>query len=203
MQSSSLDHSSALINAQVYRKRKKQIRKLVPPRPWPSVFPSDNATGPRSSHTAGKNYICLTRKTNLGSYMRRCKDLVLNDGYSSIHLSAMGAAIPHLMQLVCALPGILPFSRDKIQVEMTTGTVEVQDEVTPDDAEEDIAYQTRSKSTLTVVLTVDGNVGRVMSKKRRKLNAEANGKRKHERHSTQKRAVVLKEPDQEDLMDMV
>lgn len=57
-----------------------KIRKLVPPRPFPTVPTSVSATGPRSAHTEGKNFICITRKTQLGAYLRRCKDIFLKDG---------------------------------------------------------------------------------------------------------------------------
>ena len=66
----------------------------------------------------------------------------------------MGAAIPLLLQLVAALPPILPFAQDEIHSEVTTGTVEVQDEVLPDDEDEDITYQTRGKSVLRVVFKI-------------------------------------------------
>lgn len=62
-------------------KPRQNIRKLVPPRPFPTVPTSVSATGPRSAHKEGKNYICLTRKTPLGAYLRRCKDVILKDGY--------------------------------------------------------------------------------------------------------------------------
>ena len=57
-----------------------KVRKLVPPRPFPTVPASVSATGPRSAHTEGKNYICITRRTELGAYLRRCKDVFLKDG---------------------------------------------------------------------------------------------------------------------------
>ena len=56
-----------------------KIRKLVPPRPYPTVPPSVSATGPRSAHKEGKNIICITRKTPLAAYLRRCTALV-NEG---------------------------------------------------------------------------------------------------------------------------
>lgn len=59
-----------------------RINKLVPPRPFPTVPTSVSATGPRSSHREGKNMICLTRKSSLSNYMRRCKDVIINDGYA-------------------------------------------------------------------------------------------------------------------------
>jgi hypothetical protein len=57
-----------------------KYRKLAPPRPFPTVPTSVSATGPRSAHVQGKNYICVTRKAPLAMYLRRCKDVVLNDG---------------------------------------------------------------------------------------------------------------------------
>jgi len=59
---------------------RKRINKLDPPRPFPVVPTSVSDTGPRSSHREGKNMICLTRKTSLGTYMRRCKNVILKDG---------------------------------------------------------------------------------------------------------------------------
>ena len=57
-----------------------RVKKLIPPRPYPTVPAGVSATGPRSAHHEGKNYITITRKTKLGSYLRRCKDVVLKDG---------------------------------------------------------------------------------------------------------------------------
>ena len=62
------------------RRRSHKVRKLAPPRPFPTVPASVSATGPRSAHTEGKNYICITRRTELGAYLRRCKDVLLKDG---------------------------------------------------------------------------------------------------------------------------
>ncbi|THU96352.1 hypothetical protein K435DRAFT_593373, partial [Dendrothele bispora CBS 962.96] len=131
-----------------------RIRKLTAPRPFPTVPTSVSATGPRSAHTEGKNLICITRKSNLGAYLRRCKNVFVKDGYKTLHLSAMGAAIPLLLQLAVALPPILPFSPQEIHIETTTGTAEVVDEVLPEDEDEDITQQTRGKSTLQVVVRI-------------------------------------------------
>ena len=162
----SLQHNQPGTEKEAQQPRRR-IRKLVPPRPWAINPAADNPTGPRSAKE-GKNYISLTRKTPIGAYMRRCKALFLDDGYvhsfpllnitfmycsyTSIYLSAMGAAIPNLMQLACALPGILPYPRNELTMEVVTGTVEVQDEILPDSLDEDMAYNTRCKSTLKVTL---------------------------------------------------
>ncbi|KAF7978721.1 hypothetical protein HWV62_45009 [Athelia sp. TMB] len=196
------------ITATKESKSKHKIKKLVPPRPFPTVPTSVSATGPRSAHKEGKNYICITRKTPLGAYLRRCKDVILNDGYKSLHLSAMGAAIPHLAMLTVSLPPILPFPADEIHTEILTGSVDVQDEVIPDDEDEDITYQTRSKSTLSVIIKIgDGEqIEPVQATKR--------GKGKKQGANTAKRAtagpsaqadaprvskIVIQEPEQLDM----
>ncbi|PPQ77579.1 hypothetical protein CVT25_011371 [Psilocybe cyanescens] len=195
-------------------KNRKRINKLAPPRPFPTVPTSVSATGPRSSHREGKNMICLTRKTSLGAYMRRCKDVVLVDGYKTLHLSAMGAAIPLLTQLLCALPPILPYSQDEIHTEVTTSTVEVQDEVIPDDDDEDLTYQTRGKSVLRVVFRIcDGEFegdrfairkysgGKSAGKNNGRPVGNGNGANKS-KAIEKSSAIVYEEPEQE-YMDML
>lgn len=78
--------------------------------------------------------------------------------YKSLHLSALGAAIPHLCKLAESLPEILPFSLEEIRTEILTGTVDVQDELLPDDEDEDITYRTRAKSSLSVVIIIGDGV---------------------------------------------
>ncbi|KII89299.1 hypothetical protein PLICRDRAFT_124417 [Plicaturopsis crispa FD-325 SS-3] len=137
-------------------KSRRKRTKLAPQRPYPTVPTSVSATGPRSAHTEGKNYICLTRKTPLGAYLRRCKDVVLKDGYKTLYLSALGAAIPHLMQLIVSLPSVLPYAAEEMRTEVRTGTVEVIDEVEPptEDEDADVSYETRGKSSLSVVFII-------------------------------------------------
>ncbi|THH09368.1 hypothetical protein EW145_g2071 [Phellinidium pouzarii] len=161
-----------------------RIRKLVPPRPFPTVPTSVSATGPQSAHTEGKNRICITRRTPLGAYLRRCKDVILKDGYKTLHLHALGAAIPHLSRLAISLPPILPFPPDEIHTEVLTGTAELQDEIIPDDEDEDITLRTRGKSTMSIVIKIgDGeqsrghvknvkNIGKSKSKRRGQLRQD-------------------------------
>lgn len=206
-------------------KTKQNIKKLVPPRPFPTVPTSESATGPRSAHKEGKNYICITRKTPLAAYLRRCKDVILSDGcvypaiilittyravvrYKSLHLSAMGAAIPHLAMLAVSLPSILPFPADEIHTEIFTGSVDVQDEVIPQDEDEDITYQTRSKSTLSVVIKIGSG------EQEETVNTSKKGKGKRQGANSAKRAqpdsgargdtsrgdrIIIQEPEQVDM----
>jgi len=57
-----------------------------------------------------------------------------------------------------SLPEVLPFSSEEVRKEILTGTVDVQDELVPDDEDEDITYRTRAKSSLSVVITIGDGV---------------------------------------------
>ena len=123
--------------------------------------------------------------------------------YKSLYLSAMGAAIPLLLQLSMALPPILPFSVDEIHMEVTTGTVEVQDEVVPEDEDEDITYQTRGKSTLRIVIKIgDGEFDgdRLGPPKKNGRNHGGDTKKIDRRQAKEKETageIVYQEPEQE------
>ena len=208
-----------------------RIKKLKPVRPFPTVPSSVSQTGPRSAHREGKNMICITRKTSLGTYMRRCKNVIINDGYitpssirarlttpgryKTLHLSAMGAAIPLLLHLICALPPILPFPQDEIHWEVTTGTVEVRDEIIPDDEEEDLSYQTRSKSNLAIIFKIgDGefegdrgavrrySAGKSVPKSFNPPKNEDGKKDKKGKAKMDATEIIFEEPEQ-DFMDML
>ncbi|KAF8520183.1 hypothetical protein BU17DRAFT_47030 [Hysterangium stoloniferum] len=139
--------------------RKERIRKLAPPRPFPTVPTSVSASGPKSAHKEGKNLICITRQTPLAAYLTRCKKLLVEQGYDTLHLHAMGAAIPHLLTLAVSLPSILPFPKEDVKTEVRTGTIEVVDEIIPDDEDEDISTRTRGKGGVSIILKVNKGEG--------------------------------------------
>lgn len=135
--------------------------------------------------------------------------------YKTLHLSAMGAAIPLLLQLVCALPPILPFPRDEIHTEVTTGTVEVQDEVLPENDDDNITYETRGKSTLRIVFKIgDGTFDGDKTGSRKYAGGKGGGKvpgpprnvgkkgKAKASTSDDRSEVVYEEPEQE-YMDML
>ncbi|KAJ7090388.1 hypothetical protein B0H15DRAFT_779372 [Mycena belliarum] len=188
--------------------QKGRINKLAPSRPFPTVPTSVSATGPRSAHKEGKNLICITRKTPLAVYLRRCKNVIINDGYKTLHLSAMGAAIPHLLQLSVALPPLLPFAADEIHTHITTGTAEVQDEILPDDEDEDITYRTRGKSTLLIVIKIgDGKFEGDTTGAAKRPGARSKPQRvpvkklplKPASGAASSSRIVVAEPDQDDM----
>lgn len=54
------------------------VQKLAPKRPFPTVSRAVNASGPKSSHHEGENLICITRRTPLGRYLQRCKQILVD-----------------------------------------------------------------------------------------------------------------------------
>lgn len=62
------------------------------------------------------------------------------------------------MTLVVSLPSVFPFAADEYNVEVQTGTVDVQDELIPDDEEEDISYRTRGKSSVSVMMKIGDGI---------------------------------------------
>jgi hypothetical protein len=60
---------------------KPKIIKLKPARPYPTVPTSSSATVPKSRRAEGRNKVCVTRRTELGSYLRQCRDVLTKDGY--------------------------------------------------------------------------------------------------------------------------
>ncbi|KAH7890031.1 hypothetical protein F5I97DRAFT_1827653 [Phlebopus sp. FC_14] len=197
--------------------RRPRIRKLAPPRPYPTVHPASSATGPRSSHTEGKNAFCITRRTPLAAYLRRCKVLLLEDGFKELKLSAMGAALPHLALLAVSLPAVLPWGEDEIGVEVFTGSVECVDEILAESGDEDSSepqeeFRKRVKSSMHVIIRIgkgepatsvshlsEGHdAGAPKKKSRRKKKGGEKGR--GDQQETIPEPLVLQEPEQ-DAMD--
>ena len=115
----------------------------------------------------------------------------------------MGAAIPHLLQLAVALPQILPFSADEISTQLLTGTVEVRDEIIPDDDDDDVTYRTRGKSALTVVFKIGDGLREGMTRTKEGDEDMAKQPPLPKRVKSQKaneapQQIVFQEPEQDD-----
>ncbi|KAG2047525.1 hypothetical protein BDR06DRAFT_963796 [Suillus hirtellus] len=183
-------------------KNRPRIRKLAPPRPFPTVAPSAPATAPRSLHTEGKNNICITRRTKLAAYLRRCKALIIEDGFKEIRLSAMGAAIPHLALLAVSLPQIVP---GELNVEVQTGSVDVIDQMLEgsedeDSGDNDEEFKTRVKSTMNVVIRVGGSGDpKVTSNPAKGPVTDSSQSDGNVQQPDQPEQIVLQEPEQEDM----
>ncbi|KZO90390.1 hypothetical protein CALVIDRAFT_542716 [Calocera viscosa TUFC12733] len=146
-------------------------KKGMPPTPAPSKGPLappariSKLNPPKPAIQEGdKTTICVTRKTKLGAYLRRCRKL-FDEGHTSITLHAMGAAIPHLALLATSLPLVLPGG--VLRQEVTTNTVTCVDEIEPEDEDIEGGLRKREKAGLRVVLWMreerakqDGTKGR-------------------------------------------
>lgn len=119
----------------------------------------------------------------------------------------MGAAIPHLATLVVSLPSILPFAAEEIHTEILTGSVDVQDELIPEDEDEDISYKTRGKSTLMVVIKIGDGIDVLHT--RNDTKTEGNSSQKHTKGSGRSDKgeggagrpvqIIFQEPEQDDM----
>ncbi|GAA6057552.1 hypothetical protein JCM3770_000252 [Rhodotorula araucariae] len=98
-------------------------------------------------------------KMGVGAFVER--------GCTTLSVNAMGAAIPLALSLAMAirdaLPGGEPASSSPasdsdddgegesiVQMQVRTGSKTVADEVTPEDEDEDLVYQSRTKSTISL-----------------------------------------------------
>ena len=116
----------------------------------------------------------------------------------------MGAAVPHLALFAVS---ILPYASDEIHTEILIGTVEVQDEVIPDDEDEDITCETRSKSMISDVINIgDGHDEskprlQIAAPTKKKPSIPVGGSKRKQGNNTYRREpmqVVFQEPEQED-----
>ena len=159
-------------------------RKLAPPKPPGAGLPAGAAvTGP-TGQIKGRDVVMVSRKAELGSYMRRCKALMVEEGCAplsssrrtsrglrltvcvttpsslrSITLHALSASIPHLFLLLHSLLAILPFPRSTVHHTIKTSSVQLTDELIPDDEEEAITLNERWCSAVEVVISVGGGPG--------------------------------------------
>jgi hypothetical protein len=108
----------------------------------------------------------------------------------------MGAAIPICLTLAASLPDILPHGPGRIKTEVSTGTVQVRDEIIPEDDDEDISYADRNKSTVCVKLVIEDGVNEARPAERYSLSERRQKKRKGRKG---KKEIVLSEPDQDDM----
>jgi hypothetical protein len=135
--------------------------------------------------------ICVTRRTPLAAYVQRCKDVIMEDGYRTLHLYALGAAIPHLLLVITSLPSMLPFSSNEISTEVQTASVPCTDEVLPteeDEEEQETTIEVREKSSLQIVLKIrDGE--RVGKKGQRQMGTAG-------KHSKRTKSPLSDESDE-------
>ncbi|GAA5826491.1 hypothetical protein JCM11251_002395 [Rhodosporidiobolus azoricus] len=104
-------------------------------------------------------------------YLKKGVGAFVDRGCTSLSINAMGAAIPLALTLALAVrdaipggePARLPGGSDEeaeagqeevVKMEVRTGSKVVRDEITPEDDDEDMIYQTRTKSTVEIELSI-------------------------------------------------
>ncbi|GAA5971178.1 hypothetical protein JCM11641_004174 [Rhodosporidiobolus odoratus] len=106
-------------------------------------------------------------------YLKKGVGAFVDRGCTSLSVNGMGAAIPLALSLALAIrdaipggqptpptaDGTNPAQQDEIvRMEVRTGSKVVKDEVTPDDDDEDMVYQSRTKSTVEIELRLNGQL---------------------------------------------
>jgi hypothetical protein len=111
----------------------------------------------------------------------------------------MGAAIPHLALLAVSLPQIVP---GELSVEVQTGSVDVVDQMLEGSEDEDSGgndeeFKTRVKSTMNVVIRVEGSGDpKVISTP---AKGSATDSSQNDGDVLEPEQVILQEPEQEDM----
>ncbi|KAG7563150.1 hypothetical protein FFLO_01458 [Filobasidium floriforme] len=116
-----------------------KYHRLAPPKPSSSTLPLPHASTtsrPRGASTTNptreikrRDVIYVTKNTGLGSYLRRCKKLLVEEGHAQITLHALSAAIPHALLVLHSLLDILPFPKKHVSHELKSSSVKCFDEL--------------------------------------------------------------------------
>ncbi|KAK4057170.1 hypothetical protein OIO90_001665 [Microbotryomycetes sp. JL221] len=118
-------------------------------------------------------HLWVTRRKGMGfaGYLKRACRAIIDRGVTTLTLTAMGAAIPLALSLALAIKDNLSPSNhldnnnknETIQMQIKTNSCNVQDEITPQDQDQDLIYQTRTKSTIEINLIVSLNLSRQLN----------------------------------------
>ncbi|RIA86349.1 hypothetical protein C1645_829398 [Glomus cerebriforme] len=114
------------------------IRKRVPQHP--ATIPTD---------------IYVSRKSNFKGQLFRAKKLLMEDGHPSITIHGLGAAIQKSINLVLALNDL---THNQIIYKTTTSTVQLVDDIIPDDDDKDLESQTRQNSAVHIQVSLKEDV---------------------------------------------
>ncbi|CAG8528850.1 13060_t:CDS:2 [Acaulospora colombiana] len=118
----------------------KKLKKRTPQRP--ATVPTD---------------IYVSRKSNFRGQLFRAKKLLLQDGQPSITIHGLGAAIQKSIDLVLTLSDLM---QNQIVYKATTGTVELVDDIIPEDDDKDLETQTRNNSSVRIQVSLHKDVKR-------------------------------------------
>ncbi|KAI9287886.1 hypothetical protein BC943DRAFT_319043 [Umbelopsis sp. AD052] len=115
-----------------------ELKKRTPQRP--ATIPTD---------------IYVSNKSSFVAQLARAKKLLLLQECASITIHGLGASIEKSIQLALKLQVELS---DQVELKCTTGTVELVDDIIPEDMEEDLKTQTRNNSAVHIVVTAKPSI---------------------------------------------
>ncbi|SCV69987.1 BQ2448_1381 [Microbotryum intermedium] len=146
------------------------LRRLAAARPPPnrsvrlgSTLSGAKIGGPSKDMTDGKDeediWVKQKNGLGLGGYLKKGMGAFTDRGCRCLSVHGMGAAIPLALSLGLAIRDALPggssdTQTSTVQMEVTTGSAKVFDEITPENEEDDLIYQNRIKSTVSVQLSI-------------------------------------------------
>ncbi|CAG8745258.1 19478_t:CDS:2, partial [Racocetra persica] len=91
--------------------------------------------------------IYVSRSSNFKGQLQRAKKLLMKDGHPLITIHGLGAAIQKSINLVLALKDL---THNQIIYKATTDTVELIDDIIPEDDDRDLEVQTRNNSSIHI-----------------------------------------------------
>ena len=104
------------------------------------------------SHGGELGYIYVKRDTNPHALVKRVRKLLVEQAVGKVTLVGMGAAITTTCDLALRVQGVLG-GPGCCRMQVITGTVDIVDEVLPDDADADEVLQRRRNSKIEIVLS--------------------------------------------------
>ncbi|KAH8556048.1 hypothetical protein BGW37DRAFT_479622 [Umbelopsis sp. PMI_123] len=133
---------------QTFKRRKLEgdLKKRTPQRP--ATIPTD---------------IYVSNKSSFAAQLARAKKLLLLQECPSITIHGLGASIEKSMQLSLKLQAEL---NDQVELKCTTGTVELVDDIIPEDMDQDLKTQTRNNSAVHIVVTAKPSITSIRAKAR-------------------------------------
>ncbi|KAI9468325.1 hypothetical protein LPJ78_002541 [Coemansia sp. RSA 989] len=118
----------------------------------------------RPSNSRADIYVTRDRR-KFSSFMLRARKLLAERNYPSITIHGLGAAIPTAIKVAAATKTSLG---DQVQMETSTHTVTLYDDIAMKDGSSDVSTQARQNSAVQIKMSLDPKVrSQIFAKPRR------------------------------------
>ncbi|KAJ2959302.1 hypothetical protein NQZ79_g5231 [Umbelopsis isabellina] len=99
--------------------------------------------------------IYVSNKSAFSAQLARAKKLLLVQECRSITIHGLGASIEKALHLSLKIQSELQF---QVDLRCTTDTIELIDDIIPDDTEQDLQTQTRNNSAVHIIITAKSSI---------------------------------------------